>query len=343
MEAGNTEDEKERKKGRSQFHSEGERKMITTFRRLTFLLAIAFALLTQGCGSEEDAPPAFPAFRNEQVKKFNEFATSLRAKGLPQEDFRKQIQEYAQTKLLKEFFDYRKTEEGKKAEEDVDRESLVVAIQLAEDEKAVEQVLQFERAAEKSLNLKLFAAEQYARTRNSEKAKTLVNAVLKESETKFPDIHQEAKTTLFRVAPEGLVFPEFPEWAKDTEGKPLRVADYRGKLLLIDFWATWCPPCKDEVPNLAAAYGKYREKGFEVIGISFDYSEKEFRDFVKNMKMTWREYYDGLGWDNKVGKVYGIGAIPAMYLLDKEGKVISGNARGPRLEEILKKYLGGEE
>lgn len=324
--------------------------MTTRVRGIAFLLIVAFALLTLNAAfpeapgdSETEATPAFPEFRNGHVKKFNEFAASLQAKGMPREDFMKQIREYAQTKLLKEFLDYRKTEEGKKAEEAVDRESLVVAIQLADDEKAVEQILQFERDAKKSLELKLFAAEQYGRSQNKEKAKALVNAVLKESQTKFPEVYQEAKMALFRLAPEGQVFPEFPEWAKDTEGKPLRVADYRGKLLLIDFWATWCPPCKGEVPNLVAAYGKYHEKGFEVIGISFDYSEKEFRDFVKNMKMTWREYYDGLGWDNKVGKVYGIGAIPAMYLLDKEGKVITGNARGPRLEEVLKKYLGGEE
>jgi thiol-disulfide isomerase/thioredoxin len=139
------------------------------------------------------------------------------------------------------------------------------------------------------------------------------------------------------------VFPEFPEWAKDTDGKPLRVAEYKGKILLVDFWASWCGPCRREAPNLVNAYGKYHGKGFEVIGISLDQSEKEFKQFMQDIKMTWREYFDGLGWDNKVGKVYGIGAIPAMYLLDKEGKVITDNARGPRLEEVLKKHLGGEE
>ncbi|MDP2895702.1 MAG: TlpA disulfide reductase family protein [bacterium] len=324
--------------------------MARTGRGLAFLLTAAFALLTihaaypEATGaSEKEATPAFQEFRNGQVKKFNELAASLQAKGLSQDDFMKQIQEYAQTKLLKEFLDYRKTEEGKKAEEDVDRESLVVAIHLADDEKVVEQVLQFERDAQKALELKLFAAEQYAGTQNKDRAKALVNAVLKESETKFPDIHQQAKMALFRVAPEGQVFPEFPEWAKDTDGKPLRVAEYKGKILLVDFWASWCGPCRGEAPNLVNAYVKYHGKGFEVIGISFDQSEKEFKQFMEDMKMTWREYFDGLGWDNKVGKVYGIGAIPAMYLLDKEGKVITDNARGPRLEEILKKYLGGEE
>jgi thiol-disulfide isomerase/thioredoxin len=324
--------------------------MTTTVRGLAFLLTGAFALLTihpaypEAAGpSEKEATPAFQEFRNGQVKKFNELAASLQAKGLSQDDFMKQIQEYAQTKLLKEFLDYRKTEEGKKAEEDVDRESLVVAIQLADDEKVVEQVLQFERDPQKSLELKLFAAEQYARTQNKDRAKALVNAVLKESETKFPDIHQQAKVALFRVAPEGQVFPEFPEWAKDTDGKPLRVAEYKGKILLVDFWASWCGPCRGEAPNLVNAYGKYHGKGFEVIGISLDQSEKEFKQFMQDIKMTWREYFDGLGWDNKVGKVYGIGAIPAMYLLDKEGKVITDNARGPRLEEVLKKHLGGEE
>jgi thiol-disulfide isomerase/thioredoxin len=324
--------------------------MTTTVRGLAFLLTVALALLTihpaspEVAGpSEKKATPPFQEFRSGQVKKFNEFAASLRAKGLSQEDFMKQIREHAQTKLLKEFLDYRKTEEGKKAEKDLDRELLVVAIQLADDEKVVEQVLQFERDPKMSLELKLFAAEQYSRRQNKDKAKALVNAVIKESETKFPDIHEQAKMALFRVAPEGLVFPEFPEWAKDTDGKPLRVAEYKGKILLVDFWATWCPPCRDEVPNLVNAYGKYHGKGFEVIGISFDYSEKEFKQFMQDKKMTWRQYFDGLGWDNKVGKVYGIGAIPAMYLLDKEGKVITDNARGPRLEEVLKKYLAGEE
>jgi thiol-disulfide isomerase/thioredoxin len=112
--------------------------------------------------------------------------------------------------------------------------------------------------------------------------------------------------------------------------------------VLVDFWATWCGPCRPEVPNLVKAYQKYRSKGFEIIGISLDRSKKDFFEFTEKEKMTWRHYFDGLYWENKVARAYGVRAIPAMYLVGKDGKVISNNVRGGRLETILAKELGGE-
>ncbi len=316
-------------------------------------LVIVLLTMTWGLGgvaSSETPPPseaseatAFATFRSEQVKKFNEFVAALRAEGISREELQNKVAEYARDKLVKAFLDFKATEDGKKAAAQVDREVLGIAIHLAQDEKVVEQVLSAERDAKDSLELKLLAAEQYGRRGEKAKAKPWIDAVLKESESKFPKIHAQAKMALFRLAPEGQVFPELPEWTKDTDGKPLRVGDYRGKLLLIDFWATWCPPCREEVPSLVKAYEEYHKEGFEVIGISFDYSKEEFQRFIKEKKMTWRQYFDGLGWDNKVGKEYGIGSIPAMYLLDKEGKVITDNARGKRLHDILAKRLGGNE
>jgi len=291
----------------------------------------------------EEGGVTFGQFQAEQVKKYREFVSSLRKEGLSREETQKQINEYAKTKLIKAFLDWKKTKDGAKAAEDIDRELIVISLQVARDDSLVDRFLRSEKDPKKSLGLKLFAAEQYARMRNSAKAKELVEAVLKESKAKFSEIYKQAESTLFLVAPEGLVFPEFPDWTKDMDGKDLRIADYRGKILLVDFWAEWCGPCRKEAPSLVKAYQKYHDKGFEVIGISFDKSKEKMLAFTKDQKMPWRQYFDGLGWDNKVGKVYGIGAIPAMYLLDKEGKVITNDARGSRLHEILEEQLGGEK
>ena len=322
-------------------------KRATWWLAVTVLCAIACLggrnlALAPAIGASEQGV-SFRIFRQNQVKKFNEFASSLRSQNLSNEEFREKIKEYARTKLIPAFLDYRKTEEGAKAADDIDSELLMIGIQVAGDESVVDRVFRSQKDPKKLLGLKVFAAEQYGRMRNSEKAKELVEAVLKESKGKYPEIHTQAESMLFLVAPEGLAFPEFPKGTKDMDGKVLRVADYRGKILLVDFWATWCGPCLPEIPHMVKTYQKYHNKGFEIVGISFDQSKEKLLELTKKEKMTWRQYFDGLGWGNKVGKAYGIRAIPAMYLIGKNGKVISNNVRGGRLEEVLKKELGGGE
>ncbi len=285
---------------------------------------------------------SFRQFQAGQVKGYREFVFSLQRQGLSPEEMQKRISEYAKTNLIKAYLDWKETKDGAKAAEDIDRELIVISLQVARDDGLVDRFLRSGKDPKKSLELKLFAAEQYARMRNSRKAKELVDAVLKESKTKYPELHKQAELNLFRVAPEEMVFPEFPEGTKDMEGKVIKVADYKGKIVLLDFWATWCGPCLGEVPNMVKAYEKYHDKGFEIVGISFDQSKEKFLEFTKKEKMTWRQYFDGLGWGNKVGKAYGIRAIPAMYLLGKDGRVITNNARGGRLEEVVGKELGGE-
>ncbi len=133
----------------------------------------------------------------------------------------------------------------------------------------------------------------------------------------------------------------FPADAKDTEGKPLSLADYKGKVLLIDFWATWCGPCMVEMPNVVAAYKKYQAKGFEVVGISLDNerSLEKMADVVKEKGMTWRQFADGKGWESEIGQLYGVRSIPATYLLDRDGKVHRMGLRGKELEAAIEKLL----
>ncbi|KAF1079683.1 MAG: hypothetical protein GQF41_3998 [Candidatus Rifleibacterium amylolyticum] len=168
------------------------------------------------------------------------------------------------------------------------------------------------------------------------------DALLKELESsKDPQIVEAAGRMLnpFFRSPEGKPFPEFPAGKKTIDGKDLNLARFKGKVLLVDFWATWCPPCRAEVGPLVSVYNKYKDKGFEIVGISFDKERADFDAFVKENKMDWPHYFDGKHWENEVGPTYGIQSIPTMYLLDGEGKVISTDLRDGKLEKELEKIL----
>ncbi len=149
---------------------------------------------------------------------------------------------------------------------------------------------------------------------------------------------QEESSRLRRELVAGTKFPDFEE--KDLDGKPLSVANYKGKIVLVDFWATWCGPCVRELPNVLQTYEKYHGKGFEIIGISLDSDKSKLTSFLEKQKMTWRQYFDGKGWGNKLAGKYGVNSIPATFLLDGEGKIIAANLRGEELETAVAKAIG---
>lgn len=140
---------------------------------------------------------------------------------------------------------------------------------------------------------------------------------------------QEAAEKMKESLVIGATFPEFS--VKDLNGNELTLSDYRGQVVLLDFWATWCAPCIAELPTVMAAYNRFHADGFEIIGISLDQERETLQNFLKQQKMTWPQFFDGKGWGNELSTRYGVQSIPATFLLNKDGKIIASDLRGPAL------------
>lgn len=138
----------------------------------------------------------------------------------------------------------------------------------------------------------------------------------------------------------GQVAPDFVQ--NDPDGNPVSLKDYRGKYVLVDFWASWCGPCRQENPNLVRAYNSYKQKNFTVLGISLDRDKPKWLKAISDDQLTWQHVSDLKFWENEVAKLYQVSSIPQNFLLDPEGKIIGKNLRGEALGEFLEKTLGSK-
>lgn len=138
------------------------------------------------------------------------------------------------------------------------------------------------------------------------------------------------RLSAMRTTAIGSVAPDFT--LPTPEGGTMALSELRGKFVLIDFWASWCAPCRKENPNVVKMYNKYKDKGFEIFGVSLDQSREKWLKAIADDKLTWPQVSDLKGWQSTAAELYQVDAIPQTILLDKDGRIIAKGLRGEELE-----------
>ncbi len=146
-------------------------------------------------------------------------------------------------------------------------------------------------------------------------------------------LQEEQMAKLDNLIPVGAEAPDFSQASPD--GKMIALSSLRGQVVLIDFWASWCKPCRMEMPNVKRVYQQYHKKGFEILGVSLDRDKGAWTGAIEQDGLPWKHVSDLQFWNNAAAQQYGVSSIPYTVLLDKEGKILGKNLRGPALEEKL--------
>ncbi|MCD6379941.1 redoxin domain-containing protein [bacterium] len=219
---------------------------------------------------------------------------------------------------------------------------------VGENEKAIAQLeMLFEEDAAMSdkdkKGVSWLLATAYLKNEDFNKAEHLLHKIEEqadESDAKLLAAVQDALGRIEALKKLALGLPAlaFPDTTKDISGERVSLKDFKGKVVLLDFWATWCKPCVHEMPNVIRIYEKYHKEGFEIIGISLDKDIESLRAYIGENGIRWQQIFGG-GWKNSLGEIYAVQSIPSTFLLGRDGSIRKKNLRGEALEEAIKKLV----
>lgn len=206
-------------------------------------------------------------------------------------------------------------------------------------QKAQKQVnINFIKANPNSM-ISLFTLKDLGEPASIEEVEPLFNILSNQIKSSEEGIKYAAKLAEMKKLPLGSLAPDFSQ--PDTSGMAVFLHDFKGKYVLVDFWASWCVPCRGENPNLVKAFSDYKDKGFTILGVSLDLpgAKNRWLKAINADHVTWTQLSDLKGWNNEVAKIYAVHAIPENFLVGPDGRIVAKNLRGEDLNKKLKELL----